>query len=66
MSSGRSPTTQAAINAIQATIDSNDEAIVADVLKNTPVVPQPAAQKKYRDAHPKAKAHAKHAAAPKK
>jgi hypothetical protein len=50
------PTTQSALNAIQATIDSNDALIVADVLKNTPVVPAPAAAKKYRDQHPKAHA----------
>jgi hypothetical protein len=53
------PTTQAAINALQTTIDTNNAAIVADVLKNTPVTPAPAAAKRYRDAHPKAHAHAK-------
>jgi hypothetical protein len=50
---------------IQATIDTNDAAIVADVLKNTPVTPAPAAAAKYRAAHPKAKAHAKTHAHPK-
>jgi hypothetical protein len=60
------PATQSALNAIQATIDTNDAAIVADVLKNTPVTPTPAAAAKYRAAHPKSKAHAKHDAAPKK
>jgi hypothetical protein len=45
--------TQAAIDAVKITIDTNNDLIVADVLKNTPVVPTPAAAKKYKESKKK-------------